>query len=217
MKISQVIYFFNRTYVLEELFLAISLSSKDDPLYIPPLLPKSPNLPPTNILIIVNLPRDMDENALGTLFSAVAPVEDASIGRDEISGHPLGFGLVKYFHSKDANNAFKIMNLFPLSQENVLRVSPYYPGVTRIKKFERTNLLVQNIPPGTQEIDVFRYFVKFGCVVSCALMFPGDHAFVRYESVADAMTAVAESDGLQFPNTDRKLIVTFNTFIQIKH
>ena len=195
----------------------MSFSSKDDPLYIPPLLPKSPNLPATNILVIVHLPSDMDENALGTLFSAVAPVEDASIGRDEISGRHMGFGLVKYFHSKDAINASKIMNLFPLSHENVLGVSPYYPGVTRIQKFERTNLLVQNIPPGTEEIDVFRHFLKFGCVVSCALMFPGDYAFVRYESVADAMTAVAESDGLRFCNTDKKLIVKFNTFIQILH
>ena len=176
--------------------------------------PYSPILT-TNILIVVHLPCDMDDKALGTLFSAVSPVEAVSVARDEKSGNCLGHGLVKFFHSKDVDTACKIMNLFPLSQENVLKVSPYYPGVTRIKNFERTNLLIQNIPPGTQEIDIFRHFVKFGCLVSCALMYPGDHTYVRYENVADAMTAVAENDGLQFSKDHNRLIVRFNTFIQI--
>ena len=86
-----------------------------------------------NIVLVVHLPSDMDDNGLSALFSTVAPVASVSVARDEISGNSLGFGHVKYFHSTDALLAVKIMDQFPVSQENVLRVSLYHPGITRIK------------------------------------------------------------------------------------
>ena len=168
-----------------------------------------------NIVLVVHLPSDMDDYCLSALFSAVAPVASVSIARDEISGNSLGFGHVKYFHSTDALLALKIMDQFPVSQENVLRVSLYHPGITRIKKFERTNLLIQNLPPGTKQSDLYRRFLKFGPLASCSPILPGDLAYVRYERVADAMTALAYNDGLQFLNSKKKLVVAFNTFMQI--
>ena len=199
-----------------------SIDSLNDPLRISPAdkiqrkfsTTKSP-YSLTNIVLVVHLPSDMDDNGLSALFSAVAPVKSVSVVRDEISGNCLGFGLVKYFHSTDAFNAVKIMDLFPVSQENILRVSLYHPGITSIKTFERTNLLIQNLPPGTKQRDVYRRFVKFGPLVSCSPIFPEDLAYVRYERVADAMTALAHTDGLQFLNSKKKLVVAFNTFMQI--
>ena len=168
-----------------------------------------------NIVLVVHLPSDMDDNGLGALFSAVAPVESACVARDEKSSNCLGFGHVRYFHSKNALIAVKILDLFPISQENVLRVSLYYPGITRIKKFERTNLLIKNIPPGTKQRDVYRRFVKFGPLASCSPIFPGDLAYVRYERVTDAMSALAYNDGLPFGNSTKKFVVAFNTLMQI--
>ena len=209
-----------RTYALELLLLAMSLPSTDslnDHLRIPWSwrFPATTYCPNTNIVIVVHLPSDMGDKGLGALFSAVAPVECVSVARDKKSGICLGFGHVRFFHSKDARNAVKMMDLFPLSQENILRVSLYHPRITKIKVFERTNLLIQNIPPGTTQYDVYRRFVKFGPFASFSPIYPGNYAYVRYKCVADAMTALAESDGLQFYNSKKKLLVTFNTFMQI--
>ena len=74
--------------------------------------------------------------------------------------------------------------------------------------------LIQNIPPGTTQYDVYRRFVKFGPFASFSPIYPGDYAYIRYKRVADAM-ALAESDGLQRYNSKKKLLVTFNTFMQI--
>ena len=177
--------------------------------------PPENQIPPTNLVIVVHLPPNTDDKALGILFSRVGPVEAVSIARNERSGKCLGYGFVKYFHSKDAFDAVNLMNLYPVNQRNILKVSPYYHGITKINMFDRTNLLIQNIPPGTLETDIFRHFVKYGGLASCSLIPPGEHAYVRYDNVADAMTAVAENDGLQFSKDHNRLIVRFNTFIQI--
>ena len=209
-----------RTYALELLLLAMSLPSTDslnDHLRIPWSwrFPATTYCPNSNIVIVVHLPSDMGDKGLGALFSAVAPVECVSVARDQKSGICLGFGHVRFFHPKDAINAVKIMDLFPVSQENILRVSLYHHGITRIKKFKRTNLLIKNIPPGTNQKDLYRRFVKFGPLASCSPIFPGNLAYVRYERVADAMAALAECDGLQFCNSRNKLVVTFYTFMKI--
>ena len=171
---------------------------------------------PTDILIVVHIPKNMDDNSLNNLFSVVAPVKTVAIGRDDKSGNHLGYGLVRFYHPNDADKAVRIMNHFPVSYDKNLNVSYYYHGITKINRFDRTNLLIQNIPVGTAEEDLFRHFAQYGCLVSCKLMTPGDHAYVRYASVASAMSAVAESDGLQLGNSSRdKLIVRFKTLIQI--
>ena len=199
-----------------------SVDSLNDPLRISPAvkIQRKFNLTKshyslTNIVLVVHIPSDMGDNGLGALFGAVAPVESVCVARDEESGNYLGFGHVRFFHSKDAFNAVKIMDLFPVSQENILRVSLYHHGITRIKRFKRTNLLIQNIPPGTKQIDLYSRFVKFGPLASCSPIYPGNLAYVRYERVADAMAALAECDGLQFCNSKNKLVVTFYTFMKI--
>ena len=151
----------------------------------------------------------MDDYCLSALFSAVAPVASVSVARDEISGNSLGFGHVKYFHSTDAILAVKIMDLFPVSQENFFLECRLI--ILKSPQAKNSKRQIKNLPPGTKQSDVYRHFVKFGPLVSYSPIFPGDLAYVRYERVADAMTALAYNDGLQFLNSKKKLVVAFNT------
>ena len=61
-------------------------------------------------LIILNLPRDFEENALATLFKAHGNIKDCSLVMDEKTGKSKGFGFVEMALTHEGEAAIKALH-----------------------------------------------------------------------------------------------------------
>lgn len=74
-------------------------------------------------LIVLNLPRDITEEALTELFLPNGKVASCSIVTDEETGTSKGFGFVEMAYRKDARFAIKRLHNSKLGDKR-LRVKP---------------------------------------------------------------------------------------------
>lgn len=74
-------------------------------------------------LIVLNLPRDVTEDALAELFTPNGKVAACSVVTDSETGMSKGFGFVEMAYRKDARFAIKRLHNSKLG-ENRIRVKP---------------------------------------------------------------------------------------------
>ncbi len=61
-------------------------------------------------LIVLNLPRDLEQDALETLFSVHGTVESCTLVMDDQAGTSKGFGFVVMAEEQDALNAIEALH-----------------------------------------------------------------------------------------------------------
>ncbi len=61
-------------------------------------------------LYVGNLPYDVDEQALQTMFAAAGAVDSVNVMRDQATGRARGFAFVEMATDEDAQNAITTLN-----------------------------------------------------------------------------------------------------------
>lgn len=74
-------------------------------------------------LIVLNLPRDLTEDALAELFRAHGDIAACNLVFDEENGQSKGFGFVEMAQAQDAETAMKALHGSRLNK-NIIRVKP---------------------------------------------------------------------------------------------
>jgi RNA recognition motif-containing protein len=70
-------------------------------------------------LYVGNLPYDIDEQALQTLFAGAGTVDSVSVMRDQATGRARGFAFVEMASDEDAQNAIQTLNNSSLGGRNL--------------------------------------------------------------------------------------------------
>ncbi len=70
-------------------------------------------------LYVGNLPYDVDEQALQTLFAGAGAVDSVSVMRDQATGRARGFAFVEMATDEDAQNAIQTLNNSSLGGRNL--------------------------------------------------------------------------------------------------
>lgn len=84
-------------------------------------------------IYVGNLPFNLEEEELRTMFEAFGEVESAKIIMDRFSGRSKGFGFVEMPSNSEADQAIKALNGKFIEGKNI-KVNPADPGGKRAKK-----------------------------------------------------------------------------------
>lgn len=162
----------------------------------------------TNVYV-KNLPEDLDEKTLETMFAEHGEISSCMIAQKD--GASRGFGFVNFATPEGASAAVEALNDFEVSEkklfvcraqkkderEKELRERFENLKAERQKKYELVNLYVKNLSDSIDDDRLREEFKKFGSITSARVMRDANNksrgfGFVCFSSADEATKAVTE-------------------------
>lgn len=176
----------------------------------------------TNVYI-KNLPVDVDESLLQSMFGQFGAIECCRVQRNPSNTTGKTFGFVKYISPESAAASIQRMNGIPINGSSIeVKLADQDPG-EKVSSggTPSDNVYVRNLPNTWNTEEVNNLFAPYGSVLSCRLLHHGDGirgagALVRMSSVQEATQAITSLNGKTPQGSNEVLLVRYADSVEEK-
>lgn len=167
----------------------------------------------TNVYV-KNLPLDVNDDELRTMFGKYGPITSATVAKDE-DNLPKGFGFVNFQNHKNARRAVEEMHdtdyfgkkLYvsraqkKTEREQELRKQYEEARIEKLNKYQGVNLFIKNLDDDIDDERLRQEFSPFGIITSAKVMrdettnISRGFGFVCFTEADEATRAIAEMNG----------------------
>ncbi|KAL1935826.1 hypothetical protein VTP01DRAFT_4966 [Rhizomucor pusillus] len=167
----------------------------------------------TNVYV-KNLPLDVNDDELRTMFGKYGPITSATVAKDE-DNLPKGFGFVNFQNHEDARRAVEEMHdtdyfgkkLYvsraqkKTEREQELRKQYEEARIEKLNKYQGVNLFIKNLDDDIDDERLRQEFSPFGIITSAKVMrdettnISRGFGFVCFTEADEATRAIAEMNG----------------------
>lgn len=167
-------------------------------------------------LYVGDLSAQVEEKDILNIFSKMSGLLSVRICRDVISKKSLGYGYINFKDTKYAKRAIKKMNFY--FDKNLfkkpLRIM-WKESDKSLRNSGKGNMFINYLPKDYKTIDLYKFFLPFGKILSCKICFDEKgnskkFGFVHFFSSRDAKEAIKKLNG----STIRGKILHLSPFIK---
>lgn len=152
-------------------------------------------------LYVGDLSVKVEEKDILNIFSKMSGLLSVRICRDVISKKSLGYGYINFKDTKYAKRAMKKMNFY--FDKNLFRKPlriMWKESDKTLRNSGKGNIFINYLPIDYKTIDLYKFFLPFGKILSCKISFDEEgkskkFGFVHFFSSRDAKEAIKKLNG----------------------